>query len=313
MSQLVKYDAACRAIAEAKSVDEVKDVRDKADAMRCYAHQAKNRQLEIDAAEIRMRAERKLGELITAQKETVGLNTGARGIGTSAVPKENRTPTLAEAGIDKKLSSRAQKMAAVPEDKFEGMLGVWRDVVRLGALKAISGQMAVIKFDVAADEAAKNPQFRKVFEIIGKVLPAGKLPDIAAREERPFLSPMAWAYFSAYLAVLLHAYTRLKALEMGLEDSKNLLNDKYANDLLKTALPHQASYIDQHGAVGHHYLLDELEDNILRELREMLEGASADDEALNHAASIIDRAKTLTDRNETQLAKAGGESGAAPS
>jgi hypothetical protein len=46
-------------------------------------------------------------QAIVVQKETVGLNTGARGIGTSAVPKENRTPTLADVGIDKKLSSRA--------------------------------------------------------------------------------------------------------------------------------------------------------------------------------------------------------------
>jgi hypothetical protein len=36
---------------------------------------------------------------------------------------------LADVGIDKKLSSRAQKLAAVPEDKFEGMLGGWRDRV----------------------------------------------------------------------------------------------------------------------------------------------------------------------------------------
>ena len=35
-----------------------------------------NRQLEVDAAEIRMRAERRLGELIRAQKETVGLAKG---------------------------------------------------------------------------------------------------------------------------------------------------------------------------------------------------------------------------------------------
>jgi hypothetical protein len=47
------------------------------------------------------------------QKETVGLNKGAMGIGTSAVPQENRTPTLADAGIDKKLSSRAQKLASL--------------------------------------------------------------------------------------------------------------------------------------------------------------------------------------------------------
>jgi len=75
---LVKYDAACKAIAIAKSADEAKDIHDRADAMRIYARQSKNRQGEIDMAEIRMRAERRLGELITAQKETVGLAPAGR-------------------------------------------------------------------------------------------------------------------------------------------------------------------------------------------------------------------------------------------
>ena len=52
---------------------------------------------------------RRLGEMIDDQKRTVGLNTGAMGIGTSAVPHDDRTPTLAEMDIDKNLSSRAQK------------------------------------------------------------------------------------------------------------------------------------------------------------------------------------------------------------
>lgn len=115
--------------------DEVKDIRDKAEAMRAYAHQAKNRQMEIDAAEIRIRAERRLGELIVAQKESVGLATGAAGIGKpeSAVPDEYRTqpPTLADVGIDKKLSSHAQKVASIPEAEFEGIVGEWWDGGRL--------------------------------------------------------------------------------------------------------------------------------------------------------------------------------------
>jgi hypothetical protein len=65
------YDKACRALANAKSVDEVKDIRSKATAMAEYARQAKNCELEADAREIRMRQ---------AQKETVGLAKGARAL-----------------------------------------------------------------------------------------------------------------------------------------------------------------------------------------------------------------------------------------
>jgi hypothetical protein len=123
---LSHYDAACTALAAAVAVDEVQDIRAKAEAVRAYAKQAKNRQMEVDAAEIRIRAERRLGELMAAQGETIGKATGARGIGTSAGYDQTRTqdtpPTLAEAGIGKGLAHRARTYAAVPKDQFEQLL-----------------------------------------------------------------------------------------------------------------------------------------------------------------------------------------------
>jgi len=56
----------------------------------------------------------RLVEMIIAQKETVGLNGGLAGkviTGTGTGPPKDTRPTLAEAGIDKKLSSRSQKLA----------------------------------------------------------------------------------------------------------------------------------------------------------------------------------------------------------
>jgi hypothetical protein len=123
---LVRYTAACKAVAQCKTVDEAKHLRDKAEAMRAYAHQAKNRDLEIDAAEIRMRAERRLGELIAAQKATVGLADGGDAQRTRFRKGTESRPTLADAGIDKKLSSRAQRLAARPAEQFETMVGKWR-------------------------------------------------------------------------------------------------------------------------------------------------------------------------------------------
>lgn len=62
----------------------------------------------------RIKAERRLGELIQGQKETVGLANGGDAQRTRFQKStELNRPTLADVGIDKKLSSRAQKPAAV--------------------------------------------------------------------------------------------------------------------------------------------------------------------------------------------------------
>jgi hypothetical protein len=123
---LPRYDEACRAVAELKTVDEVDEIIARADAIRAYAKQARNRQLELDAAEIRIRAERRVGELMLGAGRTLGKAAGARGIGTSAGYQLTRTPedppTLTEAGIDKNLANRARALAAVPDEKFEELL-----------------------------------------------------------------------------------------------------------------------------------------------------------------------------------------------
>ena len=69
-------------------------------------------------AEIRIRAERRLGELLLEQKVTVGLNRGMSGTvvsGSVLEPVRDTRPTLSDIDVDKKLSSHAQKVAAIPE------------------------------------------------------------------------------------------------------------------------------------------------------------------------------------------------------
>ncbi|MDH3595780.1 MAG: hypothetical protein OEU09_14105 [Rhodospirillales bacterium] len=110
---LVRYDAMCRAIAEAYAVDEVKDIRDKALAFEAYAKQAKNTEAERRACEIRLRAERKAGQLL----QEMDKNKGA-----AQPTRSSDTTTLRELGISKDQSSRWQRLAAVPEAEFEAAL-----------------------------------------------------------------------------------------------------------------------------------------------------------------------------------------------
>jgi len=108
--ELVKFERARQALIEAKTIDEVKDVRDKAEALRLYVKQQKGSlEMQNHCAEIKLRAERKAGELI-------------KNIPKKKNQKDSATSTLQEAGINHTQSARWQKEANVPDEQFEQFL-----------------------------------------------------------------------------------------------------------------------------------------------------------------------------------------------
>lgn len=120
-ASLVRYDAMCQAIAEAHRVDEVKDLRDKAMALEAYARQAKNLDAERKACEIRLRAERRAGELLRDMAET-GQRASRQENPGSISPDVICPPTLSDLGISLNQSSKWQKLASVPRGQFEAAL-----------------------------------------------------------------------------------------------------------------------------------------------------------------------------------------------
>lgn len=180
MTELVRYEAARRALAEAVAVDEVLDVRSKADAMRHYARQAGDRDLEIQSAQLRFRAERRLGEMLAEQKETVGLNAGSRGQlkgktdsgGAVLEQPEDDRPTLAEVGIDRKLSMRSQRVAAMDIAEFEQALARHAEDMRAG-----QGRVAMDLLKIGAEERgrAHRRNLAAVLSEQSAELPAGPM------------------------------------------------------------------------------------------------------------------------------------------
>jgi len=104
---LPRYDDMCTAIAACHRVDEAKTLRDKAQALRAYAKQANNREAEVQFAEIKVRAERKCGELLKDMAER-----GERKTHQTAASKSNDSVSLDSLGIDAKESERFQQVAA---------------------------------------------------------------------------------------------------------------------------------------------------------------------------------------------------------
>jgi len=145
MTALIKYDEACRALADAVAIDEIMEIRDLAEMHAAAARIAGNRKLEMQAVELRMRGTRRLGEIIARQKEAVGLHKGGRPVKTETATEASAPIKLADVGVSKKLSSQAQQLAAVSADEFEGLIETWRfdcetrdgrlvtDLTRIGA------------------------------------------------------------------------------------------------------------------------------------------------------------------------------------
>jgi hypothetical protein len=117
MTNLIKYDQARLALAECRNVDEVKDIRDKSEAMRLYAKQANDTELEQWAAEIKLRAQRAIGEISAGLEKQQGK--------TELLPaggKKFKAEALADAGISTSTAHRYEQLAAIPEPAVEAYI-----------------------------------------------------------------------------------------------------------------------------------------------------------------------------------------------
>jgi hypothetical protein len=125
--KLVRYEAARRALAEAHRVDEAKDIRDKAVAMKVYAIMAKDMELIDHATEIKMRAEIRAGQLLVEMKEH-----GRRQAEGNPKLQRSRShdhwlmPTLSDLKITKNQSSNWQKIARLPVAEQEEQIATAR-------------------------------------------------------------------------------------------------------------------------------------------------------------------------------------------
>jgi len=113
---LITVDAALHALASANTPDELIQLSNQAAALQVYARRAKlGMAAQNRCAELRLRAERKLGELLTATPRLHGR--------PKSVPSENTLSSLSDLGVpDRKISHRAQRIAALAAREFETYL-----------------------------------------------------------------------------------------------------------------------------------------------------------------------------------------------
>lgn len=115
-AHMVQFQAARQALAYARTVDEIKEVRDKAEAIRMYLRQAgESLEMQNDAAEIKLRAERRMGQMLRDYSDS------------GVIGKGKKSVTLTDLGVEENQSRRYQKIASLEEDDFDSFLQSLRD------------------------------------------------------------------------------------------------------------------------------------------------------------------------------------------
>ena len=130
--KLVKYDAACHAIAEAKRVDDVKVIKDKAVAMAAYGRQIKNPQLAADAWAIKKRAEDKLGFLSARLDKALKVGSGKGSRLRLPTAGKSKTTILKEIGISLSAANRYEQFNQLPAHEKERRIAKGRAAIEAG-------------------------------------------------------------------------------------------------------------------------------------------------------------------------------------
>jgi len=150
--ELAHYSAMCHAIALCHSIDEVKDLKNKARALEIYAAQSQNLDAERKACEVRLRAERRtgelLGELVRATPQT------ARQIVSNGATRSPYAEALDRTGISRQTAHRYQALADVPAATFEAALRDPEKPTTTGLLAKAEAARAV---QAAKDSAPQMP------------------------------------------------------------------------------------------------------------------------------------------------------------
>ena len=121
-SPLAKLSAATRALAEARTLDQVKHIMDVAEAARTYARAAKlGLEAANHAAEVKLRAERKAGELLQQLERAPGARTDIQP-SNSVLQGSQYAEVLADNDINRMTAHRWQTVATVPDEVFEELI-----------------------------------------------------------------------------------------------------------------------------------------------------------------------------------------------
>ncbi|QIO53390.1 hypothetical protein HA461_20425 [Rhizobium leguminosarum bv. trifolii] len=196
------------------------------------------------------------------------------------------------------LSSLASRSAALDKRRLEAVETLWAAVSDYGPLKMACKMTEKLNMEKMIEAAelgrSGSENLRKFADFIWTTC---KLDDYRSSgqniaREKPFVSPLAWAIYSAHSISVSSPVLELGAVRTGV-GPKILKDPKALLDSIKAVLPGYTDFINELGSAAMPHLIEPLENALLDELRKHLDGAETDEQTLTKAAAIIKAADSM--------------------
>ncbi|MGP1255208.1 MAG: hypothetical protein ACTS10_12390 [Kiloniellales bacterium] len=184
------------------------------------------------------------------------------------------------------LSGHSNRQSIIENRRIEAATKIWKSINDLAPYRRCAEFLQSINIDVAAEHAPSDSKIRTFFELLEKSAGLSNADSIYPATDELFVSPKTWAFYRAYQTIAVNSFFIISALKTGL-DPRKLINFDEICMLAKKTLPHQAAFIDQHGPSSVYFLLDEIKDKLLVQLRSEIGGIDNDQEKLKYATEII--------------------------
>jgi hypothetical protein len=176
------------ALAEARDLRGIKEVRDKVHALSTYARDAQDKEALRELSEIHYLAALRAGELLRDMPK----QNGARGIGKSGVVIDDSTLTLSRLGMSKDQSSRWQKLAAMDAGARDAGVESLRSRERLITVEAVLKYDTTPKVKNKKTAAAADSLLCRAVKAVGSVTAKrGQRKDLGSASGLVFMSDVA--------------------------------------------------------------------------------------------------------------------------